>query len=142
MLYNLSNRIDADKFIVRVNALIKNKKVVELIEKNPQRSLSQNNYLHLILAHFACEYGERLGWVKQRYYKELVNPEIFKVEKLDKLLGKTYELRSSSTLTTDEMSLSNERCKNGSREQGTLLPDVEEKECPLHIQQQTEIHKQ
>ncbi len=142
MLYNLSNRIDAEKFKTRVNALFKNKKVVELKEKKPQRSLNQNNYLHLILAHFACEYGERLEWVKQRYYKELVNPEIFKVEKHDKLIGRTFELRSSSTLTTEEMSLSIERFKNWSSEQGILLPDAEDKEFLLHIQQQIEIHKQ
>ena len=60
MIYRLNDDLQFGKFIEKVQKLIervKNKETVtvELVEKKPQRTLSQNAYLHVLLAFFACE---------------------------------------------------------------------------------------
>lgn len=124
MLYNLQNPLDAQNARVRLEHLISNKKVIELTEKKPKRTLSQNAYLHLLLGYFASQTGLTLEWVKQQYYKKLCNPDIFIGEKDDLFLGRVKYVRSSADLRTDEMNLSIERFRNwSSSEAGIYLPD-------------------
>uniref|UniRef100_UPI003F9F964B hypothetical protein n=1 Tax=Prevotella fusca TaxID=589436 RepID=UPI003F9F964B len=100
---------------------------MELTEKKPKRSLPQNKYLHVILAYFGTQTGNTLAWVKERYYKVLINPDIFIRQKDDKFLGKTQYLRSSADLDTAEMSLSIERFRNwAAQEAGIYIPSADE----------------
>lgn len=126
MLYNLSNPLDVQNARTRLEMLIKRGVNVELTEKKPKRSLSQNSYLHLLLGYFASQTGNTLDWVKQQYYKRTCNPDIFVAEKYDVTLKKTVKyIRSSADLTTDEMTLSIERFRNwASSEAGIYLPDA------------------
>lgn len=127
MLYNLSNPLDVEKLKTRVDYLIKKQKVVELTEKKLQRSLQQNRYLHVILAYFGCQMGCTMEYVKQKYFKILVNPITFIREVDDKFLGKIKILRSSSDLDTGEMTTCIERFRNWSAgEAGIYLPSAEE----------------
>lgn len=124
MIYNLSSQLDAQNARTRLELLVKRGSVVELTEKKPRRSLSQNAYLHLILSYFASQTGNTLEWVKQQYYKKLCNPDIFIAERDDIFLGRMKYIRSSADLRTDEMNLSIERFRNWSAaEAGIYLPE-------------------
>ncbi len=126
-LFNLSNPLDNANFLLRAKKLAESGKIVELTEKKPKRSLPQNRYLHVILAYFGTQTGNTLEWVKQQYYKKLVNPDLFIREKEDKYLGKIKVLRSSADLDTSEFSLSIERFRNwASQEVGIYIPSADE----------------
>lgn len=127
MVYDTSNPLDKANFLLRAKKLAESGKVIELTEKKPRRSLPQNKYLHVLLAYFGTQTGNTLDWVKQQYYKKLVNPDLFIREKEDKYLGKIKVLRSSADLDTSEFSLSVERFRNwASQEAGVYLPSADE----------------
>lgn len=127
MIYNTSNPLDKANFLLRAKKLAENGKIIELTEKKPRRSLPQNKYLHVILAYFGAQTGNTLEWVKQQYYKKLVNPDLFIREKEDKYLGRIKVLRSSADLDTAEMSLSIERFRNwAAQEAGIYIPSADE----------------
>lgn len=127
MIYNTSNPLDKANFLLCTKKLAESGKVIELTEKKPRRSLPQNKYLHVLLAYFGTQTGNTLEWVKQQYYKKLVNPDLFIREKEDKYLGKIKVLRSSADLDTGEFSLSIERFRNwASQEAGFYLPSADE----------------
>lgn len=127
MIYDTSNPLDKANFMLRAKKLAESGKVIELTEKKPRRSLPQNKYLHVILAYFGTQTGNTLEWVKQQYYKKLVNPDLFIREKEDKYLGRIKVLRSSADLDTAEMSLSIERFRNwAAQEVGIYIPSVDE----------------
>ena len=126
-LYDTSNPLDKANFLLRAKKLAESGKIVELTEKNPRRSLPQNKYLHVILAYFGTQTGNTLEWVKQQYYKKLVNPDLFIREKEDKYLGKMKVLRSSADLDTSEFSLSIEKFRNwAAQEAGIYIPSADE----------------
>ena len=65
MIYRLNDDLQFSKFIEKVQKLIervKNKETVtvELVEKKPQRTLSQNAYLHVLLAFFVMSAPMRM----------------------------------------------------------------------------------
>lgn len=127
MLYDLSNELQRVQFELRAKNLAESGKIVELTEKKPRRTSNQNKYLHTLLGYLAVELGCDLEWVKQQYYKKLVNPELFIREVDDKFLGRIKMLRSSADLTTEEMALSITRLRNWSaQEAGIYLPSAEE----------------
>lgn len=126
-LYDTSNPLQKEQFKALSAKLAESGKVVELTEKKPKRSLQSNKYLHVILAYFSCETGNTLEWVKQQYYKKLVNPSIFIRERDDKYLGRIKILRSSAELDSEEMSTSITRFRNwASAECGIYLPSADE----------------
>lgn len=113
--------------MLRAKKLAEKGVIVDLTEKKPRRSLPQNKYLHVILAYFGTQTGNTLEWVKQQYYKKLVNPDLFIREKEDKYLGRIKVLRSSADLDTAEMSLSIERFRNwAAQEAGIYIPSADE----------------
>lgn len=113
--------------MLRAKKLAEKGVIVDLTEKKPRRSLPQNKYLHVILAYFGAQTGNTLEWVKQQYYKKLVNPDLFIREKKDKYLGMIKVLRSSADLDTAEMSLSIERFRNwAAQEAGIYIPSADE----------------
>lgn len=127
MIYDTSNPLDKANFMLRAKKLAESGKVIELTEKKPRRSLPQNKYLHVILAYFGTQTGNTLEWVKQQYYKKLVNPDLFIREKEDKYLGRIKVLRSSADLDTSEFSLSIERFRNwAAQEAGIYIPSADE----------------
>lgn len=127
MVYDTFNPLDKANFLLRAKKLAESGKVIELTEKKPRRSLPQNKYLHVILAYFGAQTGNTLEWVKQQYYKKLVNPDLFIREKEDKYLGRIKVLRSSADLDTSEFSLSIERFRNwAAQEAGIYIPSADE----------------
>ena len=127
MIYNTSNPLDKANFLLGTKKLAESGKIVELTEKKPRRSLPQNKYLHVILAYFGAQTGNTLEWVKQQYYKKLVNPDLFIREKEDKYLGRIKVLRSSADLDTSEFSLSIERFRNWAAQEADIyIPSADE----------------
>ena len=127
MIYNLFSPLDKANFLLRAKKLADSGVIVDLTEKKPRRSLPQNKYLHVILAYFGTQTGNTLEWVKQQYYKKLVNPDLFIREKEDKYLGRIKVLRSSADLDMAEMSLSIDRFRNWSaQEAGVYIPAADE----------------
>ena len=127
MVYDTSNPLDKANFLLRAKKLAESGKIVELTEKKPRRTLSQNSYLHVTIAYFASQYGCTTEWAKQRYFKQLVNPELFVREKDDEFLGRVKYLRSSADLDVSEMSLAIDRWRNWcSMEARIYIPSADE----------------
>lgn len=141
MLYDNSNPLQKANFLARANLLAERGEVVELRSKK-QRSLNQNAYLHVILGYFAVQYGESADYIKEEYFKKLVNPEIFIVaRKFDSFTNRERIVcKSTSDLTVEEMSVCIDRFRNWSaKEAGIYLPTAEEgillRQCEVEIAQ-------
>ena len=127
MVYDTSNPLDKANFLLRAKKLADKGAIIELTEKKPRRTLSQNSYLHVTIAYFASQYGCTTEWAKQRYFKLLVNPELFVREKDDEFLGRVKYLRSSADLDVSEMSLAIDRWRNWcSMEASIYIPSADE----------------
>lgn len=125
MIYNLATQLDKERFIARAKVLLEKGSAVDLTEKTP-RSRNQNHYLHLLLGVVAMEVGETIDYVKEEYFKKLVNRDLFVREKSDKYIGKVQVILSSTQLTTEEMSMAIDRFKKWGAEQGFYLPNPDD----------------
>ena len=143
MRYDFNNPLHITDASLKLERLIERKAVVELTEKR-QRTLSQNAYLHVLLAYLALRTGNTLDYVKRNYYKIHCNPELFIVEKDDQVLHrKVKTLRSSSDLTKEQMSLSIDRLRNWSNLEAEIyLPTAEEGQFLRELEMQIEQAKQ
>ena len=132
-IFNLKNEYDIPKFKAYVNKLFQERAVVEVRKKLPNRTLSQNSYLHLLLGYFGSEYGCSLDEAKIDFYKRTCNKKGKEV---------TY-LRSSAELTTGEMTLSIDRFRNWSASvAGIYLPSANEQQMLIFAQQEIERNKE
>ena len=122
MQYNLANELDKRRFLERARSLADRGRFVELTDK-ALRSRAQNAYLHAIIGVVAMETGNTLSYAKETYFKRLVNPAIFIVEKDDPLAGKVTVVRSSADLTKEEMTTAIDRFKRWAAENGIYLPE-------------------
>lgn len=126
MKYRLSNPTEAGQALQYLSQLTGDKKMVEIKEVKPRRSLPQNSYLHLLLGIFGSHFGYTLEEAKLIYKRDL-NPSIFVYEK--ELRGKTKEfIRSSADLSRDEMARSIDTLKEWSKTGGLELPDADDTE--------------
>lgn len=142
MIYNLANVLDAQNAEARLRYLRRKGCVVELSEKKPKRTTRQNSYLHLIIGYFATQTGDDPEWVKQQYFKKLCNPDIFIGERDDKFLGSVKYLKSSSELTTEQMSMSIDRFRSwAAAEAGIYIPDPTSKDELLLMQIEVEKNR-
>lgn len=143
MIFNLNNPFEHDKFKEYVNKLYSQKVVVEVKKRLPNRSLSQNSYLHLILGWFACETGYSLEEVKLDYFKKTCNRDLFERKKINKQGKEITYIRSSTELTTGEMTTAIERFRNYASAQASIyLPAPNESQFLIHIQQEMERNKE
>lgn len=128
MLYDLSNDLQAENFKKRVNMLYKKKCIVDLTEKKPQRTLRQNSYLHSALGFFAMQLGYRIDEVKDWYFKETCNGDMFVRMVTDPITGEQRKvLRSSTDLDTEEMTTAIERFRNWAADTaGVYIPSPDE----------------
>ena len=143
MRYDFNNPLHITDARLKLERLIERKAVVELTEKR-QRTLSQNAYLHVLLAYLAMRTGNTLDYVKRNYYKIHCNPELFIVEKDDVVLHRRVKiLRSSADLTKEQMSLSIDRLRNWSQLEAEIyLPTAEEGQFLRELEMQIEQAKQ
>lgn len=143
MIFDLSNEYNIPKFKEYVNKLFSERAVVEVKKKHPNRTLSQNSYLHLLLGYFASEYGCSLDEVKIDFYKRECNKELFERKTVNKHGIEVTYLRSSAELTTSEMTLSIERFRNWSSSIANIyLPSPNDNQFLIHAQQEIERFKE
>lgn len=114
--YDLSQPLDRENFKLRADALVKRGVCVELTEKRPPRTNQQNRYLYCILSYFGAVKGYTAEEVKTDFFKTACNADLFVVSTdYDALLmRKRVKLRSTSALTTEELTLAIERFRNWS----------------------------
>lgn len=143
MIYNLKNEYQLQKYDARVKKLRDKRALVEVTEKNLLRTMSQNNYLHLIIGYFGCEYGCSMDMAKIEFYKKKCNLDLYLIKKLNKRGEEIEDLRHSYELTTSEMSLSIDRFRNWSAsEAGIYLPAPNEEQFLIHAMQEIERNKE
>jgi hypothetical protein len=97
MKYNLSNPLQARQAVERLAHLVGQGAWVELTRKRQNRSLPQNNYLHLILTAWGRELGYDLDEIKQVVKMRLM-PSLFEYKKQGVIL-----YRSTAALDTAQM---------------------------------------
>ncbi|WP_127846172.1 hypothetical protein [Psychroflexus aestuariivivens] len=139
MLYDTSIEFDKKRAIERFKYLIDKKKRIELIEKKKKRSLSQNNYLHLILSWFGLEFGYTLEEVKQEIFKKEVNPEIFYDGEKSGLIT-ISRWRSTADCNTEEISLATNRFRDYSAKNGCYLPEPNDLPAISEMERQLSQH--
>lgn len=120
-LYDTSNPLDKANFMLRAKKLAESGKIVELAEKKPRRTLSQNNFLWLCLSYWGCQ----TGYTKEEaetIYKN-VNRELYYTHIV--IAGVEIEyIRHTYELDTAEMTASIEKWRNWS-----AMNDA----CPVYI---------
>lgn len=134
MQYDLSSDFQRKAFIARMDNLLDKGAVVELTEKT-FRSPNQNRYLHLLIGVVAIETGNNLEYCKEWYFKRLCNPDIFIIDKKDRFYGEIMILRSTASLTKEEMSMAIDRFKKWGAENGIYMPNPED----IHLLKEIEI---
>lgn len=142
MVYNLDNEYQRIEFSHKVKELWENRKLVELTQKFPKRTNSQNRYLHLAIGWWALYYGCSRDYAKVRFFKKECNKETFLVVKESKQGGKYYDLRSSKDLTTEEMTLCIQRFRDFCAFQGCYIPSPDEHEYLLYIEREQDKNKE
>jgi len=121
MQYDLTSDFQRKAFLSRVDLLLEKGAVVEVTEKT-FRSKNQNNYLHLLLGVVAMETGNTLEDVKREYFKDLVNPDIFRSYRTDNRGNTIRVYRSSADVSKEEMSIAIDRFKRWGAENGIYMP--------------------
>ena len=143
MIFNLNNSFEHDRFKEYVNQLYKQKAIVEVKKKLPNRTLAQNSYLHLLLGYFGGEYGCSLGEAKIDFYKRTCNRDLFERKTVNKKGNEVTYLRSSAELTTGEMTLSIDRFRNWSASvAGIYLPAANEHQMLIYAQQEIQRNQE
>lgn len=122
MKLNLSDQMDIQRFTRRCSILIEQGAFVELRELKP-KTRNQNNYLHLLLGVVAIDTGNTIEYVKQWYFKQLVNPSLFVRKSQDKYVGEVDFYRSTADLSKEEMSEAIDRFKRWGNENGFYMPE-------------------
>ena len=122
MQYDLTSDFQRKAFLSRVDNLLEKGCLVELTEKSA-RTKGQNNYLHLLLGVVAMETGNTLEDVKREYFKELVNPDIFRSYRTDNRGNTIRVYRSSADVSKEEMSMAIDRFQRWGAENGIYMPN-------------------
>lgn len=141
MIFNLQNPFEYVKEYV--NKLYLQKAIVEVRKRLPNRTFAQNSYLHLLLGYFGSEYGCSLDEAKVDFYKRTCNRDLFERSTVNKKGNEVICLRSSSELTTGEITLSIDRFRNWSAAQADIyLPAANEHQMLIYAQQEIERNKE
>ena len=115
MIYDLSKNIN--EFESKVEFLKKKGCIVELKEKRKKRSISQNNYLHVLFSLFGLNFGYSIEETKVLIKRELKYTYV----KNDNLF-----LKKTSKMDSKELTIFIEKFRNYSNSNGLYLPSSEE----------------
>lgn len=109
--------------------------VIEVKKINPNRTLNQNSYLHLIIGYFGVHFGYTLDEAKQVYKK--INKSLYFYDK-ENLGTITTFVKSSADLSKEDMAISIDRFMEVSKENGCPLPPATDKEWLRSIENSIE----
>ncbi len=143
MIYDLTDEFQREAYKKRCVSLFNKKAKVELIDKT-NRSINQNSYLHVLIGFAAIKIGEPFEFVKQAWYKQRANRDLFVKEHTDSSTGEiTTYLLSSTALTVEEMSQSIKRFRNWlSVELELDTPDPDNKKAITQIEVEIQRNKE
>lgn len=125
MVYDLTSDFQRKSFQARIDYLFEKGAVVDLTEK-AFRSPNQNRYLHLLLGVVAMDTGNTIEDVKREYFKDMVNPDIFKSYKTDSRGHTIAVYRSTASVSKEEMSNAIDRFKRWGAENGYYFPNPDD----------------
>jgi len=134
MKYNTANDIELQSAFEYLQSLADKEHIVEVKKVNPNRSLSQNNYLHILLGSFGEHFGYTLEEAKE-IYKE-INKDLYFYKKK----GREFK-RSSAELNKEDMAKSIDRFMRASAEAGHTLPPATNQEWLMQIQNEMESQR-
>lgn len=134
MRYRTKEIKQAEEAMEYLTKLIGQEAVVEIKKINPNRSLRQNAYIHLLLSAFGAHFGYTLEESKL-IYKE-INKDIFNYEKK----GRTFT-KSSADINVSEMTKSIDRFRDKSAEAGYPLPLATDQAWLDQIMNEAEQHQ-
>lgn len=124
MLYDTGNPYKREQFMKRAEKLAGEGRLVDLTDAT-RRSTAQNAYLHVCIGIVAAETGNSSEYVKEKYFKELVNPGAFITgTDTDPFTGRErIRTRSTAEIPREELSAALDRFKKWAAEQGWYIPD-------------------
>lgn len=133
MIFDLKH--DKERFKEYADKLLVEEALVELTKKD-KRSNQQNRYLHLLIRWFALETGYSEEEVKLNIFKIQCNPDLFKVKTIGRNGLSRIQIKSTSALSSDDMTTAIERFRNFSAEQGIYLPAPNEEQFLAEIRKE------
>ena len=140
MKYNLTISNDVAEANRLLAQLTVDKKVVEIKEVKPRRSLNQNSFLHLLLGGFSAHFGFSLEEGKAVYKMLPGNSTIYHYTK--EVGGKTFEfVRSSADLDKPTMTKSIETLREWSAKMGYPLPTATDEAWLQSLENTIEQHE-
>lgn len=143
MIFNLKYSNDVKAAYAYLENLENHQARVEIVKKNPIRSLAQNRYLYMVLGYYATEFGYTIDEVKFRLFKIKCNPEIFIRKRSNKRGDEVEYVRSSAELTTAEMNTAIERFRNwSSMECQFYIPAPNETQFLEFVEREIERYKE
>ena len=137
MKYNLNSSHDVAEANRLLAQLTVDKKVVEIKEVKPRRSLAQNAYLHVLIGGFGSHFGYSLEEAKALYKRLPGNKDLYIKHFEQGGVQFEYE-RSSAKLDKDEMTKSIETLREWSAKMGYPLPSAEDREWLMRIENEIE----
>ena len=135
MIYNLRNETQRTKAKEYLKKCFENGDRIEVVKRFFKRSISQNSYLHLILSWYGLEFGYTLEEAKTIYKN--INFETYTYQKKNQMFCK-----SSTELTTKEMTDTIEKFRNNSALNGCYLPAPNEQDKLDYLKNEIENKKQ
>lgn len=142
MIYDFGKQFDIERAKKRLDSLIERRAVVDITDKS-RFTVSQNSYLHVCIGIVALETGVTLEYAKQKYFKRIVNREMFYIGKFtDPVTGEEAgKWRSTASLTKEEMTLALDRWRDWAARQGWYIPTPEEHAAILQAKIEMEKNK-
>jgi len=129
MIYDTSKSFELQKFDAKCEAIKKKKGLADLKDPVVKRSISQNSYVHVLFTLYGIEFGLTIKEAKTLVKRSC---EFMKYTKD----GNTY-LKSTASLSVDEMVEFVDWFRNWSAKEGCYLPSSEE-----YIEEQTYFQQQ
>lgn len=134
MLLDLSNILDRKKAKVYFDKLLLQNKKIELKVVQPNRSISQNSYLHVVISLYAINFGYTLNEAKTDL-KRLCEFMVYEKN------GTKY-LKETSKMNSKELSEFLNWIRNYASLNGLYIPTAEEyKENKFSIDKEINNHK-
>lgn len=134
MKYDLANAIEQEAAHEYIDKLAERGKIVEVTRKEPNRTIPQNSYLHLLLGIFGLHFGYTIDESKILYKQ--MNKDLYYYRKK----GRPFT-RSSADLTKEEMAKSIDVFMQKSAEQGCELPLATDEKAMMHWENQIETNR-
>lgn len=140
MKYNCADKAQKRAAMSYFMTLVGRRQLVEVKKLTGQRTGRQNRYLHVLINAFGANFGMNAEQAKT-YYKRDLNADLYVFTQ--DVFGRPQKfLHSSADLSIEDMALSITRLKQFSADQGYPLPDADDSEWLMQLENELERQKQ